>query len=279
MGKSTSYPSVLDEKFRIDAYIAEGGQATVCRVTHRLGCTFAMKCCTATDPTECQRFLDQGYVSNQIPSAHVLPALDDGRMPNGAPYLIFPYVVGQNAEERRVAAGGRLSTREVGAIGLQTASALCAAHDVGVLHRDLKPENLLLREDGHLFVIDWGGASYRTHLGKRTVAPALPPITLAYTSPEQARGEEPTVCSDVFGLGATMYALLAGRWPREESSLWGMLTNAAKAPLLPLQNVAPNVPDELRAIVDRATAFDPGDRYSSAAAMWADLVRAYRRRP
>jgi serine/threonine-protein kinase len=267
---------VLEQKYLLETPIAQGGQGTLWRARHRLGRPVAIKignASIATDPIKVQRFFDEGAISNDIASPHVLPAEDDGFDDQGSPFLVFPLIDGVDAERLRVRAGGRLAPPTVIALALHVLHALAAAHAVGIVHRDLKPENILIDREGRAYLIDFGAASHRAQLGARTITGGCAPLTPIYTAPEQARGAEATPRSDLFALGASMLALLSGRSPRRNAHPFATLMEAAARPLPRLRHLAPDAPHALAAIVDRAARFNPDDRYPSARAMWTDLAR------
>lgn len=146
--------------------------------------------------------------------------------------------------------------------------AVAYAHAQGVLHRDIKPANILIGEFGETQVIDWGLAV------RATDAQGGPVVgSPAWLAPEQARGEAATRASDVWGLGATLYHLLSGLPPFPQAESMSALEAARAAQVRPIGALAPAVPADLRAVVDKALAPAPADRYPDAAALAADIER------
>ena len=149
------------------------------------------------------------------------------------------------------------------------------AHASGVIHRDLKPDNIMLGEFGEVYVLDWGlaraeaDATAATGDASQTQAGAVMG-TPAYMSPEQAAGRQGAVepRSDVFGLGAVLFAVLSGRPPLSAPSIEALLARAREGQS---DALAPDAPPELASIVARAMQPAPGDRYPSALALGDDL--------
>lgn len=153
------------------------------------------------------------------------------------------------------------------------------AHLHGVIHRDLKPANILVRPDGSPVVLDFGVARGRgigaTLTGEFAGTPA-------YAAPEQVSGHggPAGALADVYALGVVLYELVCGRPPYELSgSLFEMARTIAETPPLPPRRADPGVPTDLQAVILRALAKDPGQRYRSAAALGADLDRVLRGEP
>ena len=168
---------------------------------------------------------------------------------------------------------GPLPPRQVIEIGVAVADALTTAHAAGILHRDVKPGNILLDAYGTPKLGDFGLAAVLDASGDATATREA--LTPAYASPEAFAMVSPTPGRDVYGLAASLYALLAGRPPR--SSSWppaslGELEAALRAPVLPV----PGVPRQLHAVLERALEPDPADRTGSAAefrdALWQALL-------
>ena len=189
---------------------------------------------------------------------------------------------------RQHAAGGRLPLPEALDICAQVASALTAAHEAGIVHRDVKPENVMIRRDGYVKVVDFGLAKLTQPqaptgdleaLTRRMIetGPGVVMGTVAYMSPEQARGLEVDARTDLWSLGVVLFELVAGRRP-----FTGLTPSDVMAAVLTsepprLEDLVPEAPAELRQVLRRALAKEPSGRYQSAAEMLADLRRLKRR--
>ncbi|GAB2975822.1 serine/threonine protein kinase [Amycolatopsis acidiphila] len=176
---------------------------------------------------------------------------------DGMPVLVMEYLPSQSLAEV-LTARGPLPPEEVARIGAHAASALAEAHAAGIVHRDVKPGNILLGEDGTAKITDFG-ISRATDDGTLTGSGAFAG-TPAFLSPEAARGERPTAASDVFSLGATLYAIVEGRFPYGDSdNQMALLYSAAAGRVNPPQQAGP-----LTAVLDRMMRVDPEERPTMA---------------
>jgi eukaryotic-like serine/threonine-protein kinase len=156
-------------------------------------------------------------------------------------------------------------------VALQTAEALQAAHEKGIIHRDVKPDNILIAGSGHVKVADFGiaraaDATTISHLGDILGS-------AKYMSPEQAAGEEVGPASDLYSLGVVLYEMLTGRVPFEVDTPVDVPAKHAEKPPPHPREVNPEVPEILDAIVMRLLARDPKDRYRSSAELIEELRR------
>src|SRR5262249_42752051 len=155
-------------------------------------------------------------------------------------------------------ASARLKLSEALEIATQTASALAAAHASGIVHRDIKPENLMVRPDGLVKVLDFGLARVTRPQPAATNAPTVASVctapglgmgTLAYMSPEQARGDEVDARSDIFSLGVVLYEMVAGRNPFAGATSADVIAALIHREPEPLTNRQPEVPEALERII------------------------------
>ena len=169
------------------------------------------------------------------------------------PYLVMERVAGPSLKERF--AEGALPANELRALGIQIARALAAAHAAGIVHRDVKPANILIAGAGSWKLADFGVAhvpdSSLTLTGQFVGSPA-------YAPPEALLRGQSTPAGDIYGLGATLYQGAAGSWPRAEAT-----TGALLAPVPSLATLAPHLPEDLIATIDRAVAVEPDQRPSA----------------
>ena len=170
-------------------------------------------------------------------------------------------------------AEGRFYLKEALEIGSQIASALAAAHQVGIVHRDLKPENIMLRPDDLVKVLDFGLAKL-TPTDVTAAAHTQTGIllgTVAYMSPEQARGQRVDGRSDLFSLGVVLYEMVAGERPFYGPTSSDTLVAILEREPARLEQHRPGVPEALEQIVAKALAKDPARRSQSAGEILGDL--------
>ena len=169
------------------------------------------------------------------------------------PYLVMERVTGPSLKERF--ATGPLPARELRMLAIQIARALAVAHAAGIVHRDVKPANILVAGEHTWKLADFGVAhvpdSSLTMSGQFVGSPA-------YAPPEALLRGQSTAAGDVFGLGATLYLAAAGRWPRGED-IAGLI-----APIPSVRDVAPHLPADLIAVIDRAVAVEASQRPTAA---------------
>jgi len=177
---------------------------------------------------------------------------DDGSV------LVWELVRGESLDQ----VGERLGDGDVAAVGAELLDALAYAHSQGIIHRDVKPQNVMLGDDGHVKVMDFGIA----HLMNADTLTGDGDVigTIAYMSPEQAQGKRVGPASDVYSAGMVLYELLAGAHPLRGDTPAETLGNVAAARLPSLAELRPDLPEDLVALVDGACAPRPGERPTPA---------------
>lgn len=202
---------------------------------------------------------------------NVVPVFDAGTTEDGTSYMVMPLVPGGSLGDR-LRRDGALGPDEVATIGVKLASALVASHAAGVLHRDVKPDNVLCSSHGEVQLTDFGIARLQDHTA--TLSGSLQ-ATVSYAAPEVLAGGEATERSDVYGLGATLYACLTGSSPHPTvpgEHLAASVHRALEEDPAPL--VDAGVPAGLAAVVERAIARDPARRQADARQLRHELERA-----
>ena len=199
---------------------------------------------------------------------HVVPVYEAGEM-EGRPYLVMPLLAGGTLEDRM--APGPLPAADTVAVGCAIADALRAAHGLGVLHRDVKPANILFPAYGEAQLADFGIA----HFADTTATHGQLNATVCYAAPEVLTGERSTPASDLYSLGATLHAALRGAPPfraRDGESVVAFAVRVIGEE--PADLLEAGVPPALAAVVARAMAKDPAQRFVSVAAFEAALRAA-----
>ena len=264
---------VLGGRYRLIELLGSGGMATIYRATDTgLGRDVALKLLRPEylrDPDFSARFRQEAQSAASLSHPNVVTVYDYGEDPSG-PYIVMELIDGEDLATilRR---SGTLPPRQVARIGAGVARALAAAHARGLVHRDVKPGNVLIGKDGQVKVVDFGIA--------RAISEAqvtLPGTTLGsvhYFSPEQARGEPATAASDIYSLGIVLYEMLVGSRPWEGDSAASVALARLSGPIPdPMRSARPCRPTS-SAVVRRALALDPKDRWPSASVM-ADALEA-----
>jgi tetratricopeptide (TPR) repeat protein len=198
---------------------------------------------------------------------------------NDETWIVMEYVPGQTLKER--VRQGKVPIGQVVDIGVQLADALMAAHARGVVHRDLKLSNIRLTDEGKVKILDFGIAHVPpVAAGPDDVTAELDPSTEpgasfstpAYAAPEQLLGRQATARSDIYSLGIVLFELLTGQRPYEGLDTLALVLSTLTLPPADPALIAPEVPDDLCAIVRRALAGDPEARFPTAADLKTALL-------
>jgi serine/threonine-protein kinase len=229
------------------------------------------------DSAEVQRFQNEAEAVALLDHPGVVPVYDVGEH-NGQRYFSMKLIKGESLAEQ--VESFQSNFRAVASLVAEAAEAVHHAHMRGILHRDLKPANILIDTDGHPHVTDFGLAK-RIHEDFGMTASGAILGTPAYMSPEQAAGRRGTIttATDVYGLGAVLYALLTGMAPFGGDSLADTLQAVKERPPESPRSVSKQVPRDLETICLKCLAKDPRRRYTSAQALADDLRSWLEARP
>jgi serine/threonine protein kinase len=268
-------------KYRLDRLLGVGGMASVYAATHRNNKRVAVKVLHAELSVHADlrlRFMREGYVANTVDHPGAVAVLDDDVTEDGAAFLVMELLDGATLADAADRMGGRLPLRAVLAVADQVLDVLAAADAHNIVHRDIKPANLFLTTAGLVKVLDFGVARMRDVQGPHTTHSGVALGTPAFMAPEQAIGRTEDVGgrTDLWALGATIFALLTGRAVHEASSGQQQMVYAATRSANSLATIDPAVPAPVVAMVDRALAFHPHARWENAMAMRRALREAYR---
>ncbi|MEK8050387.1 protein kinase [Ideonella sp. DXS22W] len=252
-------------RFRLEAVLGRGAQATVWRATdERLQREVALKLFTeGADAVGAAHWLHEARAVGRLAHPHIVPVFDADTF-DGHPALVFELVQGPTLAEvlRR---DGAMPARAAVELMLGVVDALRAAHDQGIVHRDLKPSNILIDAEGRARVMDFGIAARLARPGEGAAGEGMVAGTPGYLSPEAARGAAPTPRMDVFAAGVVLAEMLCGRRLLAERDVARALERVQTEDLRLPDDTAAD--DRLRAVVQHAIARAPDDRYESAAAL------------
>jgi tRNA A-37 threonylcarbamoyl transferase component Bud32 len=278
----------VEGRFQIVREIARGGMGRVVEALDvQLGRTVALKQALDDDPEARGRFAREVEITARLEHPSIVPVYDAGESPDGEPYYVMRKVSGAPLD-RLLAAATTLDERLAYLPNLlAVADAVAHAHARGVIHRDLKPANVLVGELGETVVIDWGLAKIvgepdadgpgpvvprRAAAGHETTAGTVLG-TPGFMAPEQIRGGATDARSDVYALGACLYAVLAGTPPQAAATEPRIPDRAVRGATRRLPDVVAGVPPDLVTIVEKAMATEPAGRYLDAGGLSEELRR------
>jgi serine/threonine-protein kinase PknK len=274
-------PSELAEELAAAGFenarqVARGGAGVIYRCNETaLGRSVAVKVLPSHfDQDSRERFLREGYAMGGL-SGHpnIVNILRVGVTPSGRPYIVMPYHQ-QDSLAVRQRREGQIPWPEALHIGVKVCGALETAHNAGTLHRDIKPANILVNDYGEPLLTDFGIAHIE---GGYETATGFFSGTIDYTSPEGMTGTPATVASDLYSLGATIYALIAGTAAHERRTGEDLVAQYLRISTSKVPDLRPEgIPDSVCSAIEKAMAINPADRPGSAAEFGRDLQSAQR---
>ena len=267
---------VLDDKYRLDERLGEGGMGAVYRATHLLiERPVAVKVLSTrliTDESARERFRREARAAGRLQHTNAVAVTDFGETRDGLVYLVMELLEGKPLREV-LARGVERSFARAVSLMMQISAAVEAAHEAGIIHRDLKPGNIFLvqRPDSPYIVkvLDFGIAKLAADTGEFNLVDTLTGTgvmigTPRYMSPEQCDGAQLTPASDVYSLGVILYEMLTGQTPFAGATPLALaLKHASESPRPPRELVA-TIPPALEGVVLHALEKKPADRASDA---------------
>ncbi len=261
--------TILMERYRLDERIGEGGMASVYRAMdlrtgHRVAVKF-LRQELQDNPEFLDRFRREATAASRMSHHNIVNLLDIGDNPS-APYLVFEFVDGKTLKEI-ITEHGHLPQGTAVQIAIRILSALRHAHEAGVVHRDIKPQNILVDRQGYIKVSDFGiarmvGANTSDIEKKQGILGSV-----HYFSPEQAKGGTATFASDLYSVGCVLYEMLTGKVPFEGETQVSIAMQHVQARAQPIHELVKEVSSPVEAVVQKAMAKEPAERYPSALLM------------
>ena len=262
---------VLDSRYEVISQIGQGGMSYVYKALDtKLNRYVALKVLKeefSTDEEFVQKFRQEAQSVASLVHPNIVAAydaVDEGELH----YIVMELVEGRSLKVR-IQHRGLISNDSAIEIALQTAEGIAAAHKNGIIHRDIKPQNILLSRDGTVKVADFGIAKAVTG---ETISTAVLG-SAHYVSPEQAKKGVSDARSDIYSLGITMYEMVTGTLPFDGDNTVSVVMAHINKPMVPPEQLNPDLYPALNDIILKATRKNPADRYQTAEEMIADLKR------
>ncbi len=263
--------------YEIVAPLGAGGMGEVFRARDsRLKREVAVKVlppAVSLDPDRLRRFEQEALATAALNHPNILAVFDIGTN-DGSPYVVSELLEGETLRERL--RSGPIPLRKALDYALQVAHGLAAAHEKGIIHRDLKPENIFVTKDGRVKILDFGLAKLtQADAGGQTLTHATEVGTVlgtaGYMSPEQVRGVALDARSDIFGFGAILYEMIAGKRAFHGDTAADTMSAILKEDPPELNETNRNVSPALERIVQHCLEKNPEARFHSASDIAFDL--------
>ena len=265
---------VFAERYKLEEFIGQGGMSLVYRaVDVRTGHNVAVKILKSEyngDKEFLERFQREAQAASLMSHHNIVNLLDVG-VEGEFRYLVLEYVKGNTLKDI-IRQRGRLNSATAIQVTVRILSALQHAHDNGIIHRDIKPQNVLIHSDGHVKVADFGIArmtnAFTISKGDTVVG------SVHYSSPEQATGSVVEATSDIYSTGVVLYEMLTGRVPFVGDTPVAVAMQHINDAPPPVTDLAPETPPAVIAVLMKAMAKSPADRYQNAREMADALLKA-----
>ncbi len=284
-------PSLIGQRlgvYQIERHIGRGGMGEVYLARDsRLDRPVAIKLLPASfhqDPDRVRRFQQEARATSLLNHPNIV-TIHEVAESAGLRFIVSEFVNGRTL--RDMIRANSLKLDQALDMVIQTASALAAAHQAGIVHRDIKPENIMVRPDGYVKVLDFGLAKLTERLPQNLPGEQPADVsanrseistqtgtvmgTVKYMSPEQARGQKVDHRTDLFSLGVVLYEMITGRAPFEGETASHIIVVILEREPPPISQYAPDAPPELQKIMDNALRKNRENRYQTVGEMLDDL--------
>ncbi len=269
----------LDGRYLIQSLVGVGGMANVYRgIDEKTGNAIAVKVLKEEflDNEELvRRFKNESKAISILNHPNIVKVYDVS-VTDRLQYIVMEYVDGITLKEYLKQRGGALTWKETVHFATQVLAALQHAHSKGIIHRDVKPQNIMLLADGSIKMMDFGIARFSRAQSQTVSDKAIGSVH--YISPEQAKGDKTDARTDIYSVGVMLYEMLSGRLPFDGDGAVSIAIMQISDKAKPLAQVAPNVPEGLRQITEKAMEKDPAKRYQSAQEM-LEAIEEFKRNP
>ncbi len=261
--------------YEIIEEIGKGGMATVFRAYQpSVGRFVAIKLihrAVANDERALERFRREARLIARLEHPHLLPLYDYDDL-HEPPYIVMRYLEGGSLRE--VLEQGRLPLVDITFLMRQMGSVLDYAHRQGIIHRDIKPSNIMVDEDGHGFLMDFGIARLTASSSEGLTQTGFAVGTPGYMAPEQGMGlENIDFRADIYSLGVLVHQMLTGQMPYRATTPMAIVMKHINDPVPSVRETDPSIPEALDRAVMRAMAKRPEDRFASAGEFVDEIVR------
>lgn len=282
---------LLNERYEIIRQLGKGGMGEVflaedTKIKRQVSLK-VLHSNIASNKERLRRFHQEAKAVSALNHPHIMTIYEFDRTSDEIQFIVGEFIDGKTLNDYRNQT--KLNIGEVLEIAIQVASALSAAHEVGIVHRDIKPENIMIRRDGYIKVLDFGLAklikqssptgsdSEAPTIELNTTNPGTIMGTAAYMSPEQSRGAQIDHRTDLWSLGVVVYEMLTGEKPFPGDTPADILASVIYKEPLPVSSCLENVPAELEWIISKTLSKKPEGRYQTANELRADFEKIKKR--
>jgi serine/threonine-protein kinase len=267
----TIYPGAVISHYRIIERIGAGGMAVVYKAEDislkRLVALKLLSPALTRDDEAKERFVREAQAASAMDHPNICTVHEIDEIPDGQLFISMSYYEGGTLKDK--IHGGPLKREDAADIAVQVAQGLAEAHEKGIIHRDIKPANIMMTAKGQVKIMDFGLAKLSE--GERLTEIGVPMGTVAYMSPEQAKGEDIDHRTDIWSLGVVLYEMVSGRPPFKGGNAQAIIYSILNVDPLPVTNIRPDIDLRLERIINKALSKAPDSRYQNVGALLADL--------